>query len=53
MLHALNLSGQDSIESYIREYPNQEQVRMMTAWLDDHRPGRSASPDSWAPMTQR
>ncbi len=25
--------AQDTIENYIREYPNQEQVRMMKAWL--------------------
>ena len=23
----------------IREFPNQKQVRMMTAWLDEHEPG--------------
>ena len=38
-VHAANLSGQDSIENYIREYPNQEQVRMMRKWLVDHEPG--------------
>ena len=30
---------QDSIENYIKEYPNQEQVKMMKAWLTDHEPG--------------
>ena len=34
-----NLSGQDTVENYIREYPNQEQVRMMTKWLVEHDPG--------------
>ncbi|MGV6849654.1 MAG: DUF1254 domain-containing protein [Marinibacterium sp.] len=29
----------DTPENYIAEYPNQEQVRMMTAWLKDHEPG--------------
>ena len=24
---------QDSIENYIKEYPNQEQVKMMKTWL--------------------
>jgi len=31
--------AQDSIENYIREYPNQEQTRMMNAWLEKHEPG--------------
>ena len=30
---------QDSIEQYIREYPNQQQVKMMNAWLKEHEPG--------------
>lgn len=30
---------QDSIENYIKEYPNQEQVRMMKAWLTKNEPG--------------
>ena len=38
-IHDANLSGQDTIEAYIREFPNQEQARMMTAWLDEHEPG--------------
>jgi hypothetical protein len=38
-VHSANLSGQDTIENFIREYPNQEQVKMMTAWLADHEPG--------------
>lgn len=29
----------DTVEDYIREYPNQEQTRMMNAWLQDHQPG--------------
>ena len=32
-------SGPDTIEHYIHEYANQEQVRMMTAWLEKHQPG--------------
>ena len=31
---------QDSIENYIKEYPNQEQVKMMKTWLADHEPGK-------------
>jgi len=38
-IHSANLSGQDTVERYIHEYPNQEQVGMMTAWLAEHRPG--------------
>jgi hypothetical protein len=38
-VHGANLSGRDSIENYIREFPNQEQVKMMTAWLADNSPG--------------
>jgi hypothetical protein len=38
-VHGGNLSGQDSVENYIREFPNQEQVKMMAAWLADNRPG--------------
>lgn len=33
-VHAL-----DTIEAYIREYPNQEQTRMMNEWLRKHKPG--------------
>ena len=29
----------DTIEDYIREYPNQEQVKMMRAWLEENEPG--------------
>ena len=29
----------DTIEEYIREYPNQEQTRMMNEWLKENRPG--------------
>ena len=29
----------DMIENYIREYPNQEQVRMMNTWLKKHKKG--------------
>ncbi|MEI7742304.1 MAG: DUF1214 domain-containing protein [Chloroflexota bacterium] len=38
-IHSGNLSGQDTVEQYIHEYANLEQVRMMTAWLEKHRPG--------------
>ena len=31
--------AQDTIENYIREYPNQEQVRMMQRWLETNEPG--------------
>ena len=24
----------DTVEEYLREYPNQEQVKMMNAWLE-------------------
>lgn len=29
----------DTIENYIKEYPNQEQVKMMNSWLENHAPG--------------
>jgi hypothetical protein len=29
----------DTIENYIKEYPNQQQVKMMTAWLQNNTPG--------------
>jgi hypothetical protein len=32
-------AAQNTVENYILEYPNQEQVRMMTAWLARHEPG--------------
>jgi len=38
-VHDANLSGQDTIENFIREFPNREQVKMMTAWLEHHEPG--------------
>jgi len=38
-IHTANLGGRDTIEHYIHEYAHQEQVRMMTAWLEKHRPG--------------
>lgn len=31
--------AQDSIENYIREYPNQQQVQMMNRWLEGNEPG--------------
>ena len=30
---------QDSIENYIKEYPNQQQVKMMKTWLQKNEPG--------------
>ena len=29
----------DTVEDYIREYPNQQQTRMMNAWLKSNKPG--------------
>jgi hypothetical protein len=29
----------DTVENYIKEYPNQEQVKMMSRWLTDNDPG--------------
>ena len=31
--------AQDTVEEYLREYPNQEQTRMMNAWLEQHEQG--------------
>ncbi len=31
--------AQDTVENYISEYPNQEQVRMMNAWLEENERG--------------
>lgn len=31
--------AQDTVENYIREYPHQEQVQMMTDWLADNQKG--------------
>ena len=31
--------AQDTIENYIREFPNQEQVKMMSRWLEENEPG--------------
>lgn len=39
IVHAANRSGRDTIEHFIHAYPHGEQVRMMTAWLEQHRPG--------------
>ena len=33
MLLASTAYASDTIEDYIREYPNQEQAKMMNAWL--------------------
>lgn len=38
-VHSANQSGQDTLEHFISEYPNREQVAMMTAWLKEHSPG--------------
>jgi hypothetical protein len=38
-VHAENLSGQDTLENFVREYPNHQQVAMMNAWLAEHEPG--------------
>ena len=38
-VHAANLSGQDTLDNFIRDYPNRQQVAMMNAWLEDHEPG--------------
>lgn len=32
-------SAQDTVEAYLREYPNQEQVRMMNTWLEKYEKG--------------
>lgn len=39
MEHAANMSGQDSLEVFIRKYPHRQQVAMMTKWLTEHEPG--------------
>lgn len=31
--------AQDTVEEYIKEFPNQEQVKMMSAWLEKHEKG--------------
>ncbi|TDJ43866.1 MAG: DUF1214 domain-containing protein [Gammaproteobacteria bacterium] len=36
---ASTAGAQDTVENYIREYPNQEQVRMMNAWLQENEKG--------------
>lgn len=38
-VHAQNLSGQDTLENAIREYPNRQQVVMMKTWLAENEPG--------------
>lgn len=38
-VHTQNLSGQDTLENFIREYPNQQQVAMMRTWIAAHEPG--------------
>jgi hypothetical protein len=32
-------SAADTVEDYIQEFPNQEQARMMNAWLKTNQPG--------------
>ncbi len=32
-------AGSDDVDAFIREYPNRQQVEMMTAWLASHEPG--------------
>lgn len=39
LLFSSSLLAQDTIENYIKEFPNQEQVKMMTAWLDNNEAG--------------
>ena len=39
VLGSLEAKAQDTIENYIREYPNQEQVKMMSKWLEKNEPG--------------
>ena len=39
MLFATTLQAQDTIENYISEYPNQEQVKMMKTWLNTNKKG--------------
>ena len=31
--------AQETVESYLREYPNQEQVKMMNTWLEKNKKG--------------
>ncbi len=39
LLLASAVGAQDTVENYISEYPNQEQVRMMNAWLEENKKG--------------
>jgi len=39
LLSAAGASAQDTIENYIREFPNQEQVKMMNLRLEGNEPG--------------
>jgi hypothetical protein len=39
LLASYSVSAQDTIENYIREYPNQQQTQMMNTWLEEHEPG--------------
>ena len=36
---AASATARDTIEDFIREYPNQEQVKMMSTWLEKNEPG--------------
>lgn len=38
-VHTANLSGQDTLEHFIGEYPHRQQAKLMTAWLASHTPG--------------
>lgn len=38
-VHAANFSGQDTIENFVKEFPNREQVKMMASWLEHNEPG--------------
>src|SRR6478609_5349985 len=39
MNHSPGSVGSEDVDSFIREYPNRQQVEMMTAWLASHEPG--------------
>jgi hypothetical protein len=39
MSHSGESTANDDVEAFIREYPNRQQVKMMTAWLTSHEPG--------------
>ncbi|MEN8249129.1 MAG: DUF1214 domain-containing protein [Bacteroidota bacterium] len=39
LLLSTSVQALDTVDEYIKEYPNQEQVRMMNAWLQKHEKG--------------